>query len=48
MGRFIVSNTKRKIEKVNDSFWEMVMKQAIASGGSIVVFLPNDKKLLVK
>jgi len=54
MGRFLrKSGTltlggEQKIKRKNDEFYLKAIQQAMMSGGSIVVFLPREKRLLIE
>lgn len=48
MGKYLITNADKKNRKNDDDYWKTAIAQAMASGGSIVVFLPEEKKLLVE
>lgn len=50
MTKFIKRNSERKNSIDNEEkYWKKAIEQALTSGGSMVVFVPNNKvKLLVE
>jgi len=48
MGRFLRKSGTDDTKTSNDEFYLKAIQQAMMSGGSIVVFLPREKKLLVE
>lgn len=50
MGKFVRTNTleNRSEKRGQEEYWKIAIAQAMTSGGSIVVFLPKEKKLLIE